>query len=86
MGASNLQIFVLLVLGWAGFAALGWQVCEFFKDKTIECDWNKCKYNENRVCRCKHIVMKDLPYDDYFYGLYCNNFSPAVIEHIDIKA
>jgi len=83
--ASNAQIFLVLLIGWIAIFALGWQAYEFFKDRTIECDWNKCKYNKNGICRCKHIVMKDLPCDNHFYGLYCSNFSPSEIEHIDTK-
>lgn len=32
MGASNLQVFILLVLGWAGFAVLGWTLREITWD------------------------------------------------------
>ena len=83
--ASNLQIFWVLLTGWIAIFAFGWQAYKFFLGKTIECDWNKCKYNKNGICRHKHVIMKDLPYDGHFYGLYCNNFSSAEIRRIDTK-
>ena len=94
--ASNLQIFWVLLTGWIAIFAFGWQAYEFFMGKTIECDWDKCKYNKNGICRHKHVVMKGLTYKkvsqespDFSHGkcqgLYCNNFSSAEIRRIDTK-
>lgn len=75
--ASNQQVFMFLVLGWILCGVIGWQACEFFREKTIKCPWDKCRHNEDGRCSKNGIVeLKLLVIDDHCEGLVCDSCNP----------
>lgn len=80
-GASSVQIFLVLLLGWVAVFVLGWQAGKF-STKTIECNNDECTQNKEGICSCSYVNFERISSGN----MACNSFELKKARRFDKKA